>query len=217
VPELESARPQRRLSAVFAADIVGYGRLVGADEEGTVRRWQAHQADVVGPRIAEYGGHVVKTLGDGLLVEFTSAVDAVRSAVAIQCALTDAEAAVAADHRMQLRIGINLGDIIVDGADIQGDGVNIAARLQAEAAPGGIVVARGVRDAVAGKADVAFTDRGEVRLKNIARPVRVFALETAGPSVSGRRAKHERVVPLRRRWVAGARSPYCWGSERGSW
>ena len=133
---LETARPQRRLSAILAADIVGYTRLVGLDEEGTVRRWQVHQAEVVGPRIAKFRGRIVKSLGDGLLVEFGSAVDAVRSATEIQHAVSDAEAALDARTRIQLRIGINIGDVIIDGTDIQGDGVNIAARLQTEQASG---------------------------------------------------------------------------------
>jgi adenylate cyclase len=196
---LETARPQRRLSAILAADIVGYARLVGLDEEGTVRRWQVHQAEVVFPRVSKFGGRVVKSLGDGLLVEFASAVDAVRSAAEIQEALSSAEAKFDVAQRIQLRIGINIGDVIIDGADIQGDGVNIAARLQAEAAPNGILVSRGVRDAVAGKADISFTDRGEVRLKNVARPVRVFALKAPETSMRTRALAPWRWVSMRRR------------------
>lgn len=198
------ARPQRRLSAVLMADIVGYSRLVGVDEEGIVQRWQAHQAEVVGPHIDEFGGRVVKSLGDGLLVEFASAVDAVRSAAAIQQAISKAEDGIDPSCRILLRIGINVGDVIVDGTDIQGDGVNLGARLQAVAPAGGVLVSQGVRDAAAGKADLVFVDRGEMRFKNISRPVRVFALDSAASVASRPAPKVLHAALSWRLWAAGA-------------
>src|SRR2546429_512345 len=162
----------RRLAAILAADIAGYSRLMGADEEGTLARFKALRATLIDPKIAEHHGRIVKTTGDGLLVEFASVVDAMRCATVWQVAMADHPQS--ADTRIDFRIGVNLGDIIIDGDDIYGDGVNIAARLEGLAEPGGICVNRVVRDQVRDKLDVAFGDMGEQQFKNIARPVRVY-------------------------------------------
>ena len=165
---------ERRLSAILAADVVGYSRLMGADEEGTLQALKAHRKAIVDPAIASHRGRIVKTTGDGLLVEFASAVDAVRCAVEVQRAMAERNEPVPPDRRIEFRIGINVGDIIGDGADIFGDGVNIAARLEAMAEPGGIYVSRSVRDPVRDKLSFSFEDLGEVAAKNIARPIHVF-------------------------------------------
>jgi len=170
----------RRLAAILAADVAGYSRLMGADEEGTHERLKAHFREVVDPKIEEHHGRTVKNTGDGLLAEFPSVVDAVRCAVEIQRGMIDREPDVPEERRIRLRIGVNLGDVIVEEHDIFGDGVNIAARLEALAEPGGICISRMVRDNVRDKLDYAFEDRGEQQVKNIARPVRVYALRPEG-------------------------------------
>src|ERR1700733_10374487 len=170
---------QRRLAAILAADVAGYSRLMGADEEGTLARLKAIRRELSDPKIKEHRGRIVKTTGDGLLVEFASVVDAMRCAVDVQREMALRNAAVAAERRIEFRIGINLGDIIIDGKDIFGDGVNVAARLEALAEPGGICVSRVVRDQVRDKLDFAFEDRGEQQVKNIARPVRGVDVRTA--------------------------------------
>lgn len=166
---------QRRLTVILLADVVGYSALMERDEAGTLARVKASRASTVEPKIAEHGGRVVKLMGDAVLAEFTSAVAAVECAQQIQFAVAQSEAASASP--LLYRVGINLGDIIDDGEDIYGDGVNIAARLQALAAPGGIVVSGAVRDQASGRAAVGFVDCGEHSVKNIARPIRVFAVE----------------------------------------
>src|SRR5712672_1133492 len=172
-------RVERRLAAILAADVAGYSRLMGEDEEGTLAALKAIRRELGDPKIAEHRGRIVKTTGDGLLVEFASVVDAVRCAVDVQREMAARNAAVPAERRIEFRIGINLGDIIIDGTDIFGDGVNVAGRLEALAEPGGICVSRVVRDQVRDKLDFAFEDRGEQQVKNIARPVRVFDVRTA--------------------------------------
>jgi adenylate cyclase len=169
----------RRLAAILAADVAGYSRLMGADEEGTHERLKAHYRQLVDPKIKEHRGRTVKNTGDGMLVEFPSVVDAVRGAAEIQRATVDREANVTEDRRIKFRLGINLGDIIVEDDDIYGDGVNIAARLEALAQPGGICISRVVRDQIRDKLPYAFEDMGEQSVKNIARPVRVYALSAA--------------------------------------
>jgi TolB-like protein len=169
----------RRLAAILAADVAGYSRLMGADKEGTLERLKALRHELVDPKIAEHKGRIVKTTGDGLLVEFASVVDAVRCAVAVQQAMPERNTSVAADSRVELRIGINLGDVIVEGDDLYGDGVNVAARLEALAEPGGICVAARVQEDAAGKLDLVFEDIGEQQLKNIARPVRAYRVVAA--------------------------------------
>jgi adenylate cyclase len=166
----------RRLAAILAADVAGYSRLMGADEEGTHERLKAHRRELVDPKISEHSGRIVKTTGDGMLVEFPSVVDAVRCAAELQRAMIDREAGMPEDRRIRFRIGINLGDVIVEDGDIFGDGVNVAARLEALAEPGGICVSRMVRDQIRDKLAYAFDDLGEQNVKNIARPVRVYAL-----------------------------------------
>jgi adenylate cyclase len=168
----------RRLAAILAADVAGYSRLMGADEEGTHERLKAHRSKLVDPKISEHSGRIVKTTGDGMLAEFPSVVDAVRCAAEVQRAMIDREADVAADRRIRFRIGINLGDVIVEDDDIFGDGVNVAARLEALAEPGGICISRTVRDHIRDKLVYAFEDLGEQSVKNIKRPVRVYALRS---------------------------------------
>src|SRR6516162_3397399 len=145
------ARVERRLAAILAADVAGYSRLMGADEEGTLERLKALRRELVDPKIAEHHGRIVKTTGDGILVEFASVVDAVRCAVEVQQAMAGRHTGVKADNRIELRIGINLGDMIVEGDDLYGDGVNIAARLETAAPAGGILVSRTVHEAVTGR------------------------------------------------------------------
>jgi TolB-like protein/class 3 adenylate cyclase len=168
----------RRLAAILAADVAGYSRLMGADEEGTLERLKALPHELVDPKIAEYRGRIVKTTGDGLLVEFASVVDAVRCAVAVQQAMPERNTGVRADNRIELRIGINLGDVIVEGDDLYGDGVNIAARIEALADAGGVFVSNTVHDHVRDRLPFVFEDLGEQQVKNIARPVRVYRVRT---------------------------------------
>jgi adenylate cyclase len=165
----------RRLAAILAADVAGYSRLMGMDEEGTHERLKAHLGELVNPKVAEHRGLIVKNTGDGFLAEFAS-VDAVRCAAEVQRAMVDRNAETPEDQRIAFRMGVNLGDVIIDGADIYGDGVNIAARLEALAEPGGICISRVVRDQIRDKLPYPFEDRGEQSVKNIVRSVRVFSL-----------------------------------------
>ena len=183
-------REQRRLAAIVSADVAGYSRLMGRDESGTLAALKALRRDLIDPRIEAHGGRIVKTTGDGLLLEFPSVVDAVRCVVEVQTAMTAEVAGAPEDRRITFRIGVNLGDIIIDGDDIHGDGVNIAARLQEIAVPGGVCVSSRVHDDVRDRLDTAFEDGGAQTLKNIARPVQVWrwspggsAPATAAPSV----------------------------------
>ena len=166
----------RRLAAILAADVAGYSRLMGADEEGTHERLRAHLRELVEPKIKYHRGRIVKNTGDGMLAEFASVVDAVRCAVEMQRGMVDRETEVPEDRRIRFRIGVNLGDVIVEQHDIFGDGVNIAARLEALAEPGGICISRVVRDQIRDKLPYRFEDLGEQSVKNIDRPVRVYAL-----------------------------------------
>jgi adenylate cyclase len=151
----------RRLAAILAADVAGYSRLMGADEKGTHERVRAHLRELVDPKIEEHRGRIVKNTGDGMLVEFSSVVDAVQCAVEVQCAMIDREPDVPEEHRIRFRIGINLGDVIVEDDDIFGDGVNIAARLEALAELGGICISGTVRDHIGDRLPYAFEDMGE--------------------------------------------------------
>jgi len=169
----------RRLAAILAADVAGYSRLMGEDEEGTHDALKELRREVVDPKIDEHRGRIVKTTGDGLLVEFASVVDAVRCAVAIQRRMAERNTTIAVGRQIAFRIGINLGDVIIDEGDIYGDGVNVAARLEALAEPGGICVSRVVHEQVGHKLDVAFQDMGEQQVKNIARPVHVHRVAIA--------------------------------------
>jgi adenylate cyclase len=183
----------RRLAANFAADVAGYSRLIGADEEGTLERLKAHRRELIDPKIAEHQGRIVKTTGDGLLVEFASPVKAVRCAIEVQRGMVGRNAEVSPQRRIEFRIGINLGDVIVEEGDIYGDGVNVAARLEGIAEPGAVYISRAVRDFVRDQAELVLEDLGERPLKNIAEPVRVFRIaspdraagpqQAAGPAV----------------------------------
>jgi TolB-like protein len=177
----------RRLAAILAADVAGYSRLMGADEEGTHERLRAHFAELIHPKIEEHRGRVVKNTGDGFLADFASVVDAVRCAVEMQRGMTYREPDIPEDLRIRFRMGVNLGDIIVESDDIFGDGVNVAARLEGLAEPGGVCVSRMVRDNVRDKVDYTFEDLGEQQVKNIARPVRAYrvrAVRDATPAVA---------------------------------
>jgi TolB-like protein/tetratricopeptide (TPR) repeat protein len=186
-------RPNRRLTTILAADAAGYSRLVGADEEGTIERLRAIRKDLIDPVIAAHRGRIVKTTGDGLLVEFASVVDAVRSAVEMQRVMADSNAGLAPDKRIEFRVGINLGDVVVeDDGDLMGDGVNVAARLEGLAEPGGICLSSAAYDQVRGKIDITAKDCGEQHLKNIAEPVRTYALSPAHPAAA---AAHAAVAP----------------------
>src|SRR6478736_7269271 len=169
-------RVERRLAAILAADVAGYSRLMGADEEGTLAALKTLRRELADPKIKEHRGRIVKTTGDGLLIEFASVVDAVRCAVEVQREMAERNADVPSDRRIECRMGINLGDIMKDGLDIYGDGVNVAARLEALAEPGGICVSRVVRDQVRDKLTFSFEDMGEQQVKNIARPIRVHRI-----------------------------------------
>src|SRR5712671_656586 len=171
----------RRLAAILAADVAGYSRLMGADEEGTLERLKALRRELLDPKIAEHHGRLVKTTGDGLLVEFASVVDAVRCAVEVQEAMPERNIGVAADSRIELRIGVNLGDVIVEGDDLYGDGVNIAARIEALADAGGVFVSNTVHDQVRDRLPFVFEDLGEQQGKNITRPVHVYRVRPEGP------------------------------------
>jgi adenylate cyclase len=173
----------RRLAAILAADVAGYSRLMGADEEGTLERLKALRHELLDPKIAEHHGRIVKTTGDGMLVEFASVVDAVRCAVAVQQAMAERDTGVGADNRIELRIGINLGDVIVEGDDLYGDGVNIAARIEALADAGGVFVSNTVHDHVRDRLPFVFEDLGEQQVKNIARPVRVYRVWDRAASI----------------------------------
>jgi adenylate cyclase len=180
-------RVDRRLAAILAADIAGYSRLMGVDEEGTLRQLKAHRKELIDPKITEHRGRVVKITGDGMLVEFVSVVDAVRCAVDIQRSMIERNAKVPTESRIEFRVGINVGDIISDENDIYGDGVNVAARLEALAEPGGIMVSRNVHDQVRDKLSFGFEDMGEQIVKNIARPIgvhRISLAESAAPAIA---------------------------------
>src|SRR5215510_2449706 len=169
---------ERKLAAILAADVVGYSRLMEVDEPGTLARLKTHRLELIDPAIARHRGRIIKTTGDGLLIEFQSVVNAVQCATEIQTQMARRNADVSPARAIKFRIGINLGDVIVEGDDIFGDGVNIAARLEALAEPGSICVSATVREHVAEKIPIGFADLGEHSVKNIARPVHVYRIET---------------------------------------
>ena len=186
----------RRLAAVLAADVAGYSRLIGADEHGTLQAFKAILAELVDPAIAAHNGRLVKTTGDGFLVEFSSVVDALHCATEVQARMPDRNANVPREARIEFRIGINAGDIVVEDSDIFGDSVNIVARLEGLAEPGGICVSERVQEDAAGKLDLAFEDMGEQELKNIARPVRVFRVRSGPPAQDAKHtARPSRTLP----------------------
>ena len=182
--ETRSAPANRRLAAILAADVVGYSRLMGADEEGTLNRLMAHRRQLIGPKIEQHRGRIVKTTGDGMLVEFASVVDAVRCAVEVQRGIFARNAETPKDKRITFRIGVNLGDVIAEADDIYGDGVNIAARLEALAEPGGICISRTVRDHVGDRLPYAFDDMGERSVKNIVQPVHAYSMSAEAISAT---------------------------------
>jgi adenylate cyclase len=205
---VSEARVERRLAAILAADVAGYSRLMGEDEEGTLAALRAVRRELADPKIAEHRGRIVKTTGDGLLVEFASVVDAVRCAVEVQREMIARNAATPAERRIEFRMGINVGDIIIEDGDIFGDGVNIVARLEALAKPGGICLSAAAYEQVRDRLDLAFDDLGEQQVKNIARPVHVFAVRvgpragacpwqgTGGPLAGGTPALQPTPLPL---------------------
>ncbi len=196
-------RVERRLSGILAADMVGYSRLMEADEAGTLAALKTHRAQLIDPEIAAYNGRIVKTTGDGLLAEFASVVDAVAGAAAIQRAMAERNKGVPGDRRIEFRIGINLGDIIIDGDDIYGDGVNIAARLEGLAEPGGICISGAAYEQLKAKVDVGYEDLGERRVKNIEKPVRVYRV-LLEPEAVGRAVVAVRTRLRRWKWPAAA-------------
>ena len=175
---------QRRLAAVVSADVVGYGRLMGADEAATLKSLRAHRSELFDPKIAAHGGRIVKTMGDGLLLEFPSVVGAVRCAIEVQRGMAARNGAVAENQRIAFRIGINLGDIAIDGEDIHGDGVNVAARLQEASAPGGVALSGIAYESLGSLVDATFADGGQQHFKNIARPVRVWRWSPDQPAAA---------------------------------
>jgi adenylate cyclase len=183
---LADDRVHRRLAAILAADVAGYSRLIGLDEEGTLASLKAHRREHVDAAIAGHSGRIVKTAGDGMLTEFASAVDAVRCAIAIQRGMTGRNAGAPQDKRIEFRIGVHVGDIVIEDDDIFGDGVNIAARLEGIAEPGGICISDDAYRQVRGKLDAPFEDKGDQQLKNIASPVRVYALRAGTPAAATR-------------------------------
>jgi TolB-like protein/class 3 adenylate cyclase len=184
---MAGGRVERRLAAIVAADVAGYSRLMGADEVGTARTLREHRA-VTDALVAKHGGRLVKSTGDGVLLEFPSVVDAVECAVAVQTVMAERNQDVPEDRLMQFRIGVNLGDILIEGDDILGDGVNVAARLEGIAEPGGICISSSAYDQISGKVAVEFADLGEQTLKNIARPIRAYAVVRDGQVVNVQRA-----------------------------
>ena len=190
---MAEARVERRLAAVLAADVAGYSRLMGADEEGTLAALKAHQRELLDPKIAEFRGRIVKTTGDGLLIEFGSVVDATHCAMDVQRGMTERNVSVPPDKRLEFRIGINVGDVIVEDNDIFGDGVNVAARLEGIAEPGGVVISASAHDAVINRIKAEFRDLGALSLKNIERPVRALQVVF----VSGDRANADAIQSVR--------------------
>src|SRR5215831_8873017 len=186
----------RRLAAILAADVAGYSRLIGADEGGTLQRLRAIRDELVDPTLAAHHGRLVKTTGDGLLVEYSSVVDALRSATEIQACMAERNAPVPKDERIEFRIGLNVGDVVVEEGDIFGDGVNVAARLEALAEPGGICVSARVQEDVAGRLDLHFEDMGEQQLKNIARPVRAYRVRDRAAPAEKRSPASPQPLPL---------------------
>ncbi len=203
---------ERRLAAVLTADVVGYSRLMGVDEAGTLAALKAHRAELIEPKAEQHSGRTIKLMGDGTLMEFPSVVDAVTFAIEVQCAMRERNGAIAEDKQIRFRVGINIGDVIIEGVDIYGDGVNVAARLEGLAEPGGICVARNVRNQIRDKLDLNLQDLGEVEVKNIARPIRVFRIilddkaaafvtPIAAPSAKPT-SRHP--TSMRKQWLAAA-------------
>ena len=194
---MASPSVQRKLTAILSADVVGYSRLMGKDEEGTLAALKRHRKELIDPKIGEHRGRIVKTTGDGLLIEFPSVVEAVRNAVDVQRGMAKRNTGVPHDRRIEFRVGVNLGDVIIDGDDIHGDGVNVAARLQELAEPGGVCISATVHEHIRSKLDLAFDDLGEKRMKNIATPIRVYKVSTneLSPTAVARAVDVSKPVP----------------------
>jgi adenylate cyclase len=208
---------ERRLAAILAADVVGYSRLMGADEVGTLRGLQACRRELIDPAIAGRRGRIFKTTGDGMLVEFPSAIDAVACAIAVQQGMMRRNTDAAEDKRLVFRVGINIGDVIIEKGDVFGDGVNVAARLESLCEPGGICLSRSVRDQVRDKLPLAFDDLGEQSVKNIARPVRAFALGpptiAAAPEADAGIVRRRRALP----WIGAAAALLLIAAAGATW
>ena len=200
---MAAAKVERRLAAILAADVVGYSRLMEADEAGTFARLKSLRRELIEPVLREHGGRFVDLKGDGAIVEFTSVTSAVEAAVAIQRAMRDRDPELPEDRRIRYRIGINLGDVIIDGDTIQGDGINVAARIEALCEPGGVWVSRSVHNQVKGKLDLEFAATGLHQVKNISEPIQVYRVQMT-PSVSGRAPETSGRGALARRWVVFA-------------
>ena len=198
---VSTAPSERYLAAIVAADVVGYSRLMGADERGTLAALKAHRRDLIDPLIAAHKGHIVKTTGDGLLLKFASVVEAVSCAVAVQGGMAKRNKDIPAGNRIEFRVGINIGDVIVEKHDVFGDGVNIAARLEQIAPPGGLCLSEDAYRQIRGKLDIAIVDVGEQKLKNISHPVRVYRIE---PSVAAAAGALSPPAAPRRRWPVRA-------------
>jgi len=192
---MEAPTVERRLAAILAADMVGYSRLMEADEAGTLARLRTHRLELIDPAIAKNKGRMIKTTGDGMLVEFQSVTGAVQCALEVQERMARRNADVDPARWIQFRIGINLGDVIVEGGDILGDGVNVAARLETMAEPGGICVSAAVRDQIGTRLDCGFTDLGEQAVKNIARPIRAYAITLGSCAIASPRLRPRPPVP----------------------
>ncbi len=185
---VSEAKVTRRLVAILAADVVGYSRMMEADEAGTLTKLKTHRRELWNPATEQYGGRIVGTAGDSLLVEFVSTVAAVECAARVQKEMSDRNADLSESERMQLRIGVNIGEVIVDDDDIYGEGVNIAARLEALCEPGGVAVSDDAHRQIGGKTDLAFVDAGEYQVKNIAKPVRLWRwVQTNAPAAAATR------------------------------
>ena len=207
---------ERRLSAILSADVVGYTRLMRADEEGTLARFRAHRTELVEPKIAEYDGRIVKLMGDGLLVEFASVVNAVRCATEVQRGMAARNGGVPEDEQIVLRVGINLGDVIVEGDDIHGDGVNIATRMQEIAPPGGISVSGVVYDSVKDKLAPGFEDLGPQQFKNIAEPLRAYRV-VLDPEAAGTREAPQVAIATRVREAERVLMIMSGNQRQGTW
>jgi adenylate cyclase len=210
---------ERRLAAIVAADVVGYSRLMGIDEVGTLRALKAHRRELIDPTIASHRGHIVKTTGDGVLVEFPSAVEAVACAIAIQHGVAARNEPITADKRLTFRVGINVGDIISEAGDIFGDGVNVAARLESLCEPGGVCISRAVRDQVRDKLPITFDDLGEQQVKNIARPVRAFGLSSEAIAAMPELVSDRPAAPTYRgrAWMIAALIAVTLAASSGTW